>query len=198
MCCGGYEHKDTSRGIIGLPIERALDTAIEALSVTSVVYLFISIEDSDELSAEAERKLALLNGAGVNIVPFERVVEITKDSPDDVVIHLSDDSQHRVDWIVHEPGSALTIAHLVLQLGVERNDRRNIIVNSKNEPTVRGVFAAGDCLSKSKHIMPAVNEGYIVGKSAHLELICEDLEAGAILKNPEDLSEASGSAALAL
>ena len=119
----------------------------------------------DQLSAEAEKKLELLKGAGVNIVPFERVVEITKDSPDDVVIHLSDDSQHRVGWIVHEPGSVLTIAHLVLQLGVERNDRRNIIVNTKNETNVRGVFAAGDCLSKSKHIMPAVNEGYIAGKS---------------------------------
>ena len=165
MCRGGYEHKDTFCGIIGLPVDRALDTAIEALSVTSSVYLFINIKASDELSAEAEKKLALLKGAGVNIVPFERVVEITKDSPDDVVIHLSDDSQHRVGWIVHEPGSALTIAHLILQLGVGRNDGRNIIVNTKNETNVRGVFAAGDCLSKSKHIMPAVNEGYIAGKS---------------------------------
>ena len=44
------------------------------------------------------------------------------------------------------------------------------------ETSVSGVF---DCMSLSKHIPAAVNDGFVAGEAVHLQLTMEDLEEAA-------------------
>jgi pyruvate/2-oxoglutarate dehydrogenase complex dihydrolipoamide dehydrogenase (E3) component len=121
----------------------------------------------------------LLKAEGVTIMPFKYIIKISKDSPDDVVIHLSDGSQHRVGWIVFESGNFLSTPMVAIQLGLEVNKTSGIKVGPWHETSVSGVFAAGDCVSMSKHIPAAVNYGFVAGEAVHLQLTMEDLEEAA-------------------
>jgi thioredoxin reductase len=180
MICGGYEHKDKSCATIGISRDKELDSAMKALSVASSVHLFPNLEDPDLVPVEMEKKLRLLKAGGVTIMPFKYIVKISKDSPDDIVIHLSDGSQHRVGWIVLESGTFSRAAMLAVQLRLQVNlPSTGIKVGDWQETTVRGVFAAGDCVSMSKHVPSAVNDGFIAGEGVHLQLTMEDLEEAA-------------------
>ena len=179
MFCGGYEHRDKSCATIGIRSDLELDTALKVLTVASSVHLFPNLEDPDLVPVEMKKKLALLKAGGVTIMPFKYIIKISKDSPDDVVIHLSDGSQHRVGWIVFESGNFLSTPRLAIQLGLEVNKTSGIKIGPWHETSVSGVFAAGDCVSMSKHVPAAVNDGFVAGEAVHLQLTMEDLEEAA-------------------
>jgi thioredoxin reductase len=138
--------------------------------------LFPNIENPDLVPAEMKDKLALLETGGFSIMPYKKIIKLTKDPSGDVVIHLSDSSQHRVGWILYRPNTVLTTPELVSQLGVELNPAGDIKVGPFHETSVAGVFAAGDCVNMLKHVPGAVNEGFLAGTGTHLQLTAEDLE----------------------
>lgn len=112
-------------------------------------------------------------------MPFQYIIKISKESPGELVIHLSDGSQHRVGSILYEPNTYLSTPLLCCQLGVELNGKGGIRVGPFYETNVTGVFAAGDCVNMSKHIPAAINDGLIAGEAVHLQLITQDLEDAA-------------------
>ena len=112
-------------------------------------------------------------------MPFKYIIKISKDSLGELVIHLSDDSQHRVGWILYEPSTYLSTPLLCCQLGVELNGKGGIRVGPSYETNVTGVFAAGDCVNMSKHVPAAINDGFIAGEAVHLQLTMQDLEDAA-------------------
>jgi thioredoxin reductase len=139
--------------------------------------LFPNIDNPDLVPAEMKGKLALLEAGGFSIMPFKKITKFSKDSSSgNVVIHLSDGSQHRVDWILYRPPTVLTTPELVSQLGIEMNPMGDIKVGPFHETSVAGVFAAGDCVNFLKHVPGAVNEGFLAGMGTHLQLTAEDLE----------------------
>ena len=109
-------------------------------------------------------------------MPYKKVTKISKDPHGDVVIHLSDGSQYRVGWVLHRPKTALSTPDLVSQLRIELNDVGDIKVQQSYETSVPGVFAAGDCVNRLKHVPGAVYEGFLAGNGTHLQLTTEDLE----------------------
>ena len=179
VCCGGYEHKDKSCATIGLRSDMELDSALKAFSVTSSVHLFPHLEDPDLVPVEIRQKLSLLEVGGITIMPFKHITSISKDSPGELVIHLSDGSEHRVGWILYEPKTYLSTPLLCCQLGVELNGKGGIRVGPFYETNVSGVFAAGDCVNMAKHVPAAINDGLIAGEAVHLQLTMQDLEDAA-------------------
>ena len=148
---------------------------MSGITVSSSMQLFPNIDSPDLVPAEMKDKLALLKAGGFTIMPYKKIVKISKDR--DVVIHLSDGSQHRVDWILHRPKTVLSTPELVTQLGIALNPLGDIKVGAPfPETSVAGVFAAGDCVNMLKHVPGAVNEGFLAGMGIHIQLTMEDLE----------------------
>jgi thioredoxin reductase len=175
--CGGYEHRDQLCAVIGIDSPRSFQSAMSGLTVASSMQLFPNIDNPDLVPAEMKGKLALLEAGGFSIMPFKKITNLSKDSSSgDVVIHLSDGSQHRVDWILYRPPTVLTTPELVSQLEIELNPMGDIKVGPFHETSVAGVFAAGDCVNFLKHVPGAVNEGFLAGMGTHLQLTAEDLE----------------------
>ena len=123
-----------------------------------------------------KRKLASLEIGSVTIMPFKYIINISKDSPGELVIHLSDGSQHRVGRILSEPSTYLWTPPLCCQLGVKLNGKGGIRVGPFYETNVTGVYAAGDCVNMSKHVPASINDGFIAGEAAHLQLTVQDLK----------------------
>lgn len=154
----------------------AFQSALSVLTVASSVQLFPNIDSPDLLSAEMKNKLELLKAGGYTVMPYKKIIKFSKDRPSDVVIHLSDGSQHRVEWIIYKPKTVFSTPELVSQLGLELNPMGDIKVGPFHETSVAGVFAAGDCVNMLKHVPGAVNEGFLAGMGTHLQLTAEGLE----------------------
>ena len=154
----------------------SFQSALSVLTVASSVQLFPNIDSPDLVSAEMKDKLELLKAGGFTIMPYKKIIKVSKDRSSDVVIHLSDGSQHRVEWIIYKPKTVFSTPELVSQLGIELNPMGDIKVNPFHETSVTGVFAAGDCVNMLKHVPGAVNEGFLAGMGTHLQLTAEGLE----------------------
>ena len=177
--CGGYEHRDQACAAIGIDGPRSFQSAMSGLTCASSMTLFPNIENPDLVPAEMKGKIALLEAGGFTIKPFKKITKLSKDSSSgQVVIHLSDGSEHRVQWILYRPPTVLSTPELVSQLGIELNPMGDIKVNQPfHETNVSGVFAAGDCVNMLKHVAGSVNEGFLAGSGVHLQLAAEALEA---------------------
>jgi gliotoxin/aspirochlorine biosynthesis thioredoxin reductase len=176
--CGGYEHKDQTCAAIGIDGPRSFQSAMSGLTSASSMQLFPNIESPELLPMEMKGKLPLLQAGGVSIMPYKKITKLSKDpTSGKVVIHLSDGSEHRVDWILYRPPTVLSTPELISQLEIELNPMGDIKVGPFHETNVSGVFAAGDCVNMLKHVPGAVNEGFLAGTGIHLQLALEDLEA---------------------
>jgi len=151
---------------------------MSGLTDASSMQLFPNIESAELLPAEMKDKLSLLEAGGVSVMPFKKITKLSKDSTSGlVVIHVSDGSEHRVDWILYRPPTVLSTPELIPQLGIELNPMGDIKIGPFHETNVSGVFAAGDCVNMLKHVPGAVNEGFLAGTGIHLQLAMEDLES---------------------
>ena len=174
--CGGYEHKDQVCAAIGIDSLKSFQGALSGLTVSSSMKLFPNIDNPNLISLEMKNKISLLEAGGVSVMPYKKIVKISKEPAGHLLIHLSDGSQHQVDWILYRPDTILSTSELVSQLGIELNPVGDIKVGPLHETNVPGVFAAGDCVNMLKHVPGAVNEGFLAGAGTHLQLTMEDLE----------------------
>jgi len=174
--CHGYEHKDKVCAAIGIDSPRSFQSALSGYTVASSMQLFPNVESPDLVPAEMKGKLALLEAGGYSIKPFKKITKISKDTAGKVVIHLSDGSEHTVDWILYKPATKLSTPELIAQLGVELNPMGDIKVGMMGATNVPGVFAAGDCVNMLKDTGGAVNEGFMAGAGSHISLVSETLE----------------------
>src|SRR5947207_13182829 len=106
--CGGYEHKDQLCAAIGIDSFKSFQSAMSGLTVASSMQLFPNIDNPDLVPEEMKDKLTLLEAGGFAIMPYGKIVKFNKDPAGAVVIHLSDGSQHRVDWVLYKPNTVLS------------------------------------------------------------------------------------------
>ena len=174
--CHGYEHKDKVCAAIGIDSPRSYQSAMSGYTVASSMQLFPNVESPELVTGEMKGKLALLEAGGYTIMPFKKITKISKDSSGQVVIHLSDGSEHTVGWILYKPATKLATPELIAQLGIELNAMGDIKVGMLGATNVSGVFAAGDCVNMLKDAAGAVNEGFMAGAGTHISLVGAALE----------------------
>ena len=163
--CDGPLFRDKTVAVVGGG-NTAVTEALYLSEVTKKVYL---IHRRDELRAEKIIQDYVFN-SDVEILWNTVVKEIKGDNLVNELV-LEDVKTHELHSLQIEgvfialgskPESALAIS-----IGVETNERGEILVNSKQATNVPGVFAAGDVVESMKQIAVAVGHGAIAADSAY-------------------------------
>ena len=134
----------------------ALDAAIQLIKIANKIYL---VNIADELTGDTvmqeivklSPKITILNGTRVSAVLGDKMVHSIRVNSADKEELLA------VKGVFVEIG---LIPNSEFVPGVEKNDLREIKVNSYNETNVPGIFAAGDVTDvPEKQIVIAAGEG---------------------------------------
>jgi thioredoxin reductase (NADPH) len=163
--CDGPLFRDKTVAVVG-----GGNTAVtEALYLSEVVGKVYLVHRRDELRAEKIVQDYVFNSS-VEILWDTIVTEI---SGDDLVneLHLKnvkteEERNLSVDGVFIALGSNPE-SSLAKSIGVETNERGEILVNAKQATNIPGVFAAGDVVESMKQIAVAVGHGAISADSAY-------------------------------
>jgi gliotoxin/aspirochlorine biosynthesis thioredoxin reductase len=169
----GYEFKHCACASIGANMQ-GWSSAATGLTLASTMQLFPDIESASTLASDMMEKLEGLKAAGVEIMPYKKVVKLTLEPSGDVSIHLSDGSKYSTYWILYQPKTTLATPELVSQLGLELTPTGDIeVIDASQRTNVYGVFAAGNCATIVKNIPTAAAEGVAAGAGVHFQLAME-------------------------
>ena len=134
----------------------ALDAALQLIKIANHIYI-INITDSltgDGIMREkirADNKVSIFNNSRVKEIlgdSFVRAIKIEEDKEEKILT---------VQGIFVEIG---LIPNSEFAPSLERNERKEIIVNQRNETNIPGIFAAGDVTNvPEKQIIIAAGEG---------------------------------------
>lgn len=163
--CDGPLFRDKTVAVVGGG-NTAVTEALYLSEVTKKVYL---IHRRDELRAEKIVQDYVFN-SDVEILWNTIVKEIKGDDLVNELV-LEDVKTHelrslQVEGVFVALGSKPESA-LAKNIGVETNERGEIIVNAKQATNIPGVFAAGDVVESMKQIAVAVGHGAIAADSAY-------------------------------
>ena len=154
--CDGYESTGRVVGVVGHD-EEAAQTALDLLDFTSRVTLVAGRAEGFELPAS---RIADLEVNGVATCPAA-VAEYRSENGQmqELVLADADGTIIPVEH-VYSIQRSVAMTELAVQLGVALDGAGQIAVDSSQETSVRGVFAAGDVTSPHNHqISAAVHEG---------------------------------------
>ena len=111
---------------------------------------------------------ARLEAAGVGFVP-RAVCEISMCEGDKAAVRLDDGSELRFDTIYPSLGSRMR-SELATAVGARCNDAGEIEVDSHQQTSVPGLYAAGDVVSALNQISVAVGHAAIAATAIHNSL----------------------------
>jgi len=171
ITCDGWENRGRSVLVVG-HTDAAAGEALQLHSLTGRITLLTNHEEP-ELSDLSRRRLA---GAGIPVV-------------DDLIARVSCADRGRIQ-IVHTVGGAdlpcesvfsiqgaTPQSDLAVQLGVELQPSGWISVDTEQQTSVRGVFAAGDVTALHSHqVTTAVHEGAQAASAANYFLYPPELK----------------------
>jgi thioredoxin reductase (NADPH) len=163
--CDGPLFREKTVAVVGGG-NTAVTEALYLAEVTGKVYL---IHRRDELRAEQAVQEYVFN-SDVEIL-WDTIVEEIKgeDQVKELVLEnvkTKDKKTLSVDGVFIALGSDPESA-LAKSIGVQTNDRGEIIVDAKQATNIHGVFAAGDVVESMKQIAVAVGHGAIAADSAY-------------------------------
>jgi thioredoxin reductase (NADPH) len=163
--CDGPLFRDKTVAVVG-----GGNTAVtEALYLSEVVGKVYLIHRRDELRAEKIIQDYVFNSS-VEILWDTIVMEIRGDDlVNELLLQNVKSGEERtlsVDGAFIALGSNPE-SSLAKSIGVETNDRGEILVNAKQATNVQGVFAAGDVVESMKQIAVAVGHGAIAADTAY-------------------------------
>ncbi|MFW9806752.1 MAG: thioredoxin-disulfide reductase [Candidatus Thorarchaeota archaeon] len=163
--CDGPLFRDKTVAVVG-----GGNTAVtEALYLAEVVGKVYLIHRRDELRAEKIVQDYVFNSS-VEILWNTIVKEIRGDDliHDLLLENVNTGEQHtlEVDGTFIALGSNPE-SSLAKSIGVETNERGEVLVDAKQATNIRGVFAAGDVVESMKQIAVAVGHGAIAADSAY-------------------------------
>jgi thioredoxin reductase (NADPH) len=163
--CDGPLFRDKTVAVVG-----GGNTAVtEALYLAEVVGKVYLIHRRDELRAEKIVQDYVFNSS-VEIIWDSIVKEIRGDDlVNDLLLQNVKTGEERVLTV---DGAFIALgsnpeSSLAKSIGVETNQRGEIIVNAKQATNIPGVFAAGDVVESMKQIAVAVGHGAIAADSAY-------------------------------
>ncbi|MHA1769821.1 MAG: thioredoxin-disulfide reductase [Candidatus Thorarchaeota archaeon] len=174
--CDGPLFRDKTVAVVGGG-NTAVTEALYLAEVTAKVYL---IHRRDELRAEKAVQDVILK-SDVEILWDTVIREIKGDDlVRELILENVKTGERRfltVDGLFVALGSNPE-STLARSIGVETNERGEILVNSKQATNIPGVFAAGDVVESMKQIAVAVGHGAIAADSAYSYI--RDLQRGSL------------------
>ncbi|KAI1357075.1 FAD/NAD(P)-binding domain-containing protein [Xylaria sp. FL0043] len=158
LFCHGYEDRGASSvGVLGVfPVvvpALVIHMAENAAQLSDTVTIYT--QDNEELTAQ----LQPVAHSKFKIDP--RQIEYLTENPKDgsVTVHFSDGTQKEEKFLVHNPLTSVQ-GPFVTQLGIALSPMGDIIADAPaHQTSVRGVFAAGDCITPYKVIPGAISSG---------------------------------------
>ncbi|MGY5876816.1 MAG: FAD-dependent oxidoreductase [Candidatus Thorarchaeota archaeon] len=163
--CDGPLFREKTVAVIG-----GGNTAVtEALYLSEITKKVCLIHRRDELRAEHAIQELILN-SDVEILWSYVVTEIRGDDLISSIILESKKTGEQRELVVDGVFVALGSnpeSGLAKQLGVETNERGEIIIDAEQRTNIRGAYAAGDVVVGMKQIVVAVGHGAIAADSAY-------------------------------
>ncbi|NVM18095.1 MAG: FAD-dependent oxidoreductase [Candidatus Lokiarchaeota archaeon] len=159
--CDGPFYKDKTVCVIG----GSDSAAKEALFLSQNVKKVYIIYRGEEIRAEPINKKKVEENHKIEIIYRTNVTEIKGDKTVNSVI-FDNGTELEVDGVFIEIGS-IPNSDLAKKIGVNTNDKGEIIINRKSETNVWGIFAAGDVADAPfKQAITGVAEGVVAAYSA--------------------------------
>ena len=159
--CDGPFYKDKVVCVIG-GSDSAAKEALFLAQNTEKVYI---IYRGEEIRAEPINKQRVYENDKIEIIYDTNIVEIRGDNTVNSVI-FDNGQEFEVNGVFIEIGSNPN-SDLAKRIGVEANDKGEIIINRKSETSIPGIFAAGDVADAPfKQAITGVSEGVIAAYSA--------------------------------
>ncbi|MFW9987100.1 MAG: NAD(P)/FAD-dependent oxidoreductase [Candidatus Odinarchaeota archaeon] len=159
--CDGPFYKDKVVCVIG-GSDSAAKEALFLAQNTKKVYI---IYRGEELRAEPINKKRVLENEKIEIIYKTNVIEIKGDRIV-TAVYFDNGKQLEVDGVFIEIG-AIPNSNLAKKIGIETNEKGEILINRKSETNIQGIFAAGDVADAPfKQAITGVSEGVIAAYSA--------------------------------
>ena len=158
--CDGPFFKDKIVCVIG----GSDSAAKEALFLAQTAKKVYIIYRGEEIRAEPINKKRVYENDKIEIIYKTNITEIKGDGSVKSVI-FGNGQEFEVDGVFIEIGS-IPASDIVKGIGVELNDRNEIIINRKSETKIPGIYAAGDVADAPfKQAITGVAEGVIAAYS---------------------------------
>jgi thioredoxin reductase (NADPH) len=159
--CDGPFYKDKVVCVIG-GSDSAAKEALFLAQNTKKVYI---IYRGEEIRAEPINKKRVSENDKIDIIYKTNITEIKGDGTVKSVV-FDNRKEFKVDGVFIEIGSVPN-SELAKRIGVETNEKGEIIINRKSETNIQGIFAAGDVADAPfKQAITGVSEGVIAAYSA--------------------------------
>ncbi|MFW9899491.1 MAG: NAD(P)/FAD-dependent oxidoreductase, partial [Candidatus Thorarchaeota archaeon] len=154
--CDGPFFKDKIVCVIG----GSDSAAKEALFLAQTVKKVYIIYRGEEIRAEPINKKRVYENDKIEIIYKTNITEIKGDGSVKSVI-FENNQEFEVDGVFIEIGS-IPASDIVKSIGVELNEKNEIIINRKSETNIPGIYAAGDVADAPfKQAITGVAEGVI-------------------------------------
>ncbi|MFX1443792.1 MAG: NAD(P)/FAD-dependent oxidoreductase [Promethearchaeota archaeon] len=159
--CDGPFFKDKVVCVIGGSDSAAKEALFLAQNAKKVYIIY----RGEEIRAEPINKKRVYKNEKIEIIYKTNVAEIKGDNSVKSVI-FDNGKEFKVDGVFIEIGS-IPNSDLAKRIGVNTNEKGEIIINRKSETNIPGIFAAGDVADAPfKQAITGVAEGVIAAYSA--------------------------------
>ncbi len=159
--CDGPFYKEKTVAVIGGSDSAAKEALFLAQNCKKVYIIY----RGEEIRAEPINKKRVYDNEKIEIIYKTNVVEIKGNGTVQSII-FDNGEEFKVDGIFIEIG-AIPNSDLAKKVGVETNDKGEILINRKSETNIPGIYAAGDVADAPfKQAITGVSEGVIAAYSA--------------------------------
>ncbi|MFX1591015.1 MAG: NAD(P)/FAD-dependent oxidoreductase, partial [Promethearchaeota archaeon] len=159
--CDGPFYKDKNVAVIGGSDSAAKEALFLAQSAKKVYIIY----RGEEIRAEPINKKRVLDNNKIELIYKTNIVEIKGDGIVQSII-FDNGKELEIDGVFIEIGS-IPNSDLAKRIGVETNEKGEVIINRKSETNISGIFAAGDVADAPfKQAITGVSEGVIAAYSA--------------------------------
>lgn len=169
--CDGPFYKEKIVAVIGGSDSAAKEALFLAQNCEKVYIIY----RGEEIRAEPINKKRVHSNDKIEIIYKTNIVEIKGESIVSSVI-FDNGREFKVDGVFIEIGS-IPNSDIAKSIGVETNDKGEILINRKSETNIAGIYAAGDVADAPfKQAITGVSEGVIAAYSAFDYLKTMDIE----------------------
>jgi thioredoxin reductase (NADPH) len=169
--CDGPFFKDKKVAVIGGSDSAAKEALFLAKHASEVFIIY----RRDEIRAEPINKTRVLNTENIEIIYNTNIREIKGNENIETII-FDNGEEFQVDGVFIEIGSVPN-SELAKNIGVNTNNKNEIIIDRKSKTNIPGVFAAGDVADAPfKQAVTGVSEGVIAAYSAFDYLKNKEIE----------------------
>jgi len=162
LFCDGHEKRHLPKGVLTFAHPLYLHFALQQVSLSPTgtkVYVFC--DGAFPKTDEMQKARMTLEASGCIIE--ERRIQRLVPAKEGLDVVLEDDTRIFVGFLAHKPDPKLVGEDMMKELGLEVENTPLGAVLKTQQPyqstNVKGVFAAGDCITPMKSVANALNSG---------------------------------------